>query len=319
MVLLWNDYYFRNRRFKDWDPYGYPMTSGVSVTILGTAQDGGIPQSGCSCRTCMEAHKDFKLRKYPVCLGVIGSDGSKHIIEITKNLSEQLMIWTTIGKEIFIPETVSISHLHLGHIEGIGQFGKPVMGLKKIDIFLSRENKKKFDNRSDIRLMIEDDNIRTHAKEFYQPFEPKEGCGFSLQFIPIPHRSELGDTSAIIINGKERNILFMPDQDSWEKTLEYYSKDNVRDFFRIFDIDEALIDGTFWSMEELPGRNISEIPHPTIQDSLQLLGKKMEDDPEISFLHLNHSNPVNDINSKQRKIVELNGWKIAEMGNVLIL
>ena len=97
----------------------------------------------------------------------------------------------------------------------------------------------------------------------------------------------------------------MPDQDSWEKTLEYYSKDNVRDFFRIFDIDEALIDGTFWSMEELPGRNISEIPHPTIQDSLQLLGKKMEDDPEISFLHLNHSNPVNDINSKQRKILRM--------------
>ena len=87
----------------------------------------------------------------------------------------------------------------------------------------------------------------------------------------------------------------------------------------MFDINEALIDGTFWSMEELHGRNISEIPHPTIQKSLQLLGRKMEDDPRISFLHLNHSNPVNDIESKQRKLVEENGWKISEIGDVLKL
>jgi pyrroloquinoline quinone biosynthesis protein B len=87
----------------------------------------------------------------------------------------------------------------------------------------------------------------------------------------------------------------------------------------MFDIDEALIDGTFWSMDELPGRDISKIPHPTIQDTIQLLGKKREGDPEISFLHLNHSNPVNDFDSEQRKVVEENGWNISEMGDVLKL
>ena len=295
------------------------MAAGVSVTILGTAQDGGIPQAGCSCERCKEAHKDLELRKYPVSLGILGADGSKHIVEVTKNLCEQLMIWTPDANELFIPETVSITHLHLGHVEGIGQFGKPVMALKEVDIFLSRDNKNIFDGRSDIELMIKENNIKTHSKDFYQSFEPKEGCGFSLQFIPIPHRSELGDTAAIIIKGNKKNILFMPDQDSWKETLEHYSKENIRDFLKMFDINEALIDGTFWSMGELPGRNISEIPHPTIQESLQLLGRKMEDDPRISFLHLNHSNPVNDIGSKQRKLVEENGWKISEIGDVLKL
>ena len=295
------------------------MASGVSVTILGTAQDGGIPQAGCSCERCNEAHKDLRLRKYPVSLGIIGTDGSKHIIEVTKNLSEQLMIWSTNGNELFIPETVSITHLHLGHVEGIGQFGKPVMASKEVDVFLSHKNKNIFDERSDIKLMIEENNIRTHAKNFNQLFEPMQGCGFSLQFISIPHRSELGDTAAIIIKGNKRNILFMPDQDSWKETLEYYSKENIREFLKMFDINEALIDGTFWSMEELPGRNISEIPHPTIQDSLKLLGKRMENDPRISFLHLNHSNPVNDIGSKQRKLVEENGWRVSEIGDVLKL
>ena len=295
------------------------MTSGVSVTILGTAQDGGIPQAGCSCQRCLDAHRDLKLRKYPVSLGILGVDGTKHIIEITKNLSEQLVIWTPDKNELFIPETVSITHLHLGHIEGIGQLGKPVMGLREVDVYLSPKNKDILDNRSDIVLMGEEGNIRTHCKDFYDPFEPKDGCGFSLQFIPIPHRSELGDNAAIIIKAEEKSILFMPDQDSWGDTLDYHSKDNIRDFLKMFDIDEALIDGTFWSMDELPRRDISKIPHPTIQETIQLLGRKRKGDPEISFLHLNHSNPVNDLGSEQRKVVEGNGWKISEMGDVLKL
>ena len=295
------------------------MASGVSVTILGTAQDGGIPQAGCSCQRCLDAHRDLKLRKYPVSLGILGVDGTKHIIEITKNLSEQLVIWTPDKNELFIPETVSITHLHLGHIEGFGQLGKPVMGLTEVDIYLSPNNKDIFDNRSDIVLMEDEGNIRTHSKNFYHPFEPKDGCGFSLQFIPIPHRSELGDNAAIIIKAEEKSILFMPDQDSWGDTLDYHSEDNIRDFLKKFDIDEALIDGTFWSMDELPRRDISKIPHPTIQETIQLLGRKRKDDPEISFLHLNHSNPVNDLGSEQRKVVEGNGWKISEMGDVLKL
>jgi pyrroloquinoline quinone biosynthesis protein B len=295
------------------------MASGVSVTILGTAQDGGIPQAGCSCRRCLDAHIDLKLRKYPVSLGILGVDGTKHIIEITKNLSEQLVIWTPDKNELFIPETVSITHLHLGHVEGIGQLGKPVMGLREVDVYLSPKNKDVFDNRSDIVLMEDEGNIRTHSKNFYHPFEPKDGCGFSLQFIPIPHRSELGDNAAIIIKAEGKSILFMPDQDSWGETLDYHSKENIRDFLKMFDIDEALIDGTFWSMDELPRRDISKIPHPTIQETIQLLGSKREGDPEISFLHLNHSNPVNDLGSEQRKVVEENGWKISEIGDVLKL
>ena len=295
------------------------MTSGVSVTILGTAQDGGIPQAGCSCQRCLDAHRDLKLRKYPVSLGILGVDGTKHIIEITKNLSEQLVIWTPDKNELFIPETVSITHLHLGHIEGIGQLGKPVMGLREVDVYLSPNNKDIFDNRSDIVLMEDEGNIRTHSKNFYHPFEPKDGCGFSLQFIPIPHRSELGDNAAIIIKAEGKSILFMPDQDSWGETLDYHSKENIRAFLKMFDIDEALIDGTFWSMDELPRRDISKIPHPTIQETIQLLGRKRKGDPEISFLHLNHSNPVNDLGSEQRKVVEGNGWKISEMGDVLKL
>ncbi len=291
------------------------MTSGAIVTILGTAQDGGIPQAGCSCNRCKDAHNDLKMRKFPVSIGIQGNDGSKHIIEVTKNLSEQLMFWTPEQNDIFIPETVSITHLHLGHIEGMGQFGKPVMGLKNLNVYLTQSNKDIIDNRSDTKLMIEEGNIITHSVEFGKSFEPKEGCGFSLEFIPIPHRSELGDTAGILIKGKKRKILFLPDQDSWNETLNYYSKKNIREFLKMLEIDEAFVDGTFWSMDELPGRDIKKIPHPTIEETIKRLGAKRNEDPNISFLHLNHSNPVNDIDSAQRKIIEKNGWEVSKRGD----
>ena len=82
--------------------------------------------------------------------------------------------------------------------------------------------------------------------------------------------------------------------------------------FKSLEIDLAWIDGTFWSLNELPGRNLSEIPHPTIEDSICLLGIKRENDPDVSFIHLNHSNPVNDKNSNERKLVESYGWGICK-------
>ena len=67
--------------------------------------------------------------------------------------------------------------------------------------------------------------------------------------------------------------------------------------------------------DELPGRDIKKIPHPTIEETIKRLGAKRNEDPNISFLHLNHSNPVNDIDSAQRKIIEKNGWKVSKRGD----
>ena len=60
--------------------------------------------------------------------------------------------------------------------------------------------------RNDVQLMIEEGNIRLISKN---QFQPTNDCGFTLEFIPIPHRSELGDTSAILIKGPRKNLLFL--------------------------------------------------------------------------------------------------------------
>ena len=42
----------------------------------------------------------------------------------------------------------------------------------------------------------------------------------------------------------------------------------------MLEIDEAFVDGTFWNMDELPGRDIKKIPHPTIEETIKRLGAK---------------------------------------------
>jgi pyrroloquinoline quinone biosynthesis protein B len=54
-------------------------------------------------------------------------------------------------------------------------------------------------------------------------------------------------------------------------------------------VDIALLDGTFFSASELPGRDLAEIPHPLVQATAALLAGTPA---QIRFIHLNHSNPL---------------------------
>ena len=44
----------------------------VEAILLGTAQDGGVPQAGCYCANCAPARTDPTRRKLVVCLGLVG-------------------------------------------------------------------------------------------------------------------------------------------------------------------------------------------------------------------------------------------------------
>ena len=107
-----------------------------TLTILGTAQDGGVPQAGCGCSNCIAAFENPKRIRFPVSLGISDNEGGMHLIEATRALPEQLKIWANAcGLDSPVrPDSVLLTHAHLGHIEGIGQFGKEAMGLSLIHI-----------------------------------------------------------------------------------------------------------------------------------------------------------------------------------------
>jgi pyrroloquinoline quinone biosynthesis protein B len=79
----------------------------------------------------------------------------------------------------------------------------------------------------------------------------------------VPHRDEFSETVGFLIEGPHKKALFIPDIDKWEKW-------NVSIMDQIAAVDYAFIDGTFYDAEEINYRNISEIPHPFITETMAL-------------------------------------------------
>ena len=80
-------------------------------------------------------------------------------------------------------------------------------------------------------------------------------------------------------------------------------------------VDYALIDATFYDSKEVNYRDLSEIPHPFVVESMELFDlMKYEERNKIFFIHLNHTNPLLDKESDQYKFVKEKGYNVAEEG-----
>ena len=69
--------------------------------------------------------------------------------------------------------------------------------------------------------------------------------------LRVPHRDEFSDTVGFLVEGPSRKLLWLPDIDKWDKW-----KLSLEDV--LAEVDHAFIDATFYSGDELPGRDISK-------------------------------------------------------------
>ena len=276
------------------------------VTLLGVAQDGGRPQPGCIRQCCQGlAEKD---RRSPVSLGIETSKGMTLLVEATRDLGRQLRLIENPSIDHLL-----ITHAHLGHVDGLGLFGRETMSARNIQLHCSPS----------MQALVEatpawNQLLKQNVFEF-SAFPRVEIDDVAVEFIQVPHRAELSDMHAIIIRGETRSILFLPDHDTWDETLSAYRCNSVREFLEQFDIDVALLDGTFWSGGELKGRDMSVVPHPTVEESLRRLGHRRDGDPEIFFIHLNHTNPLYNSDSDESKQLRESGWSIGFESQEFIL
>ena len=133
----------------------------------------------------------------------------------------------------------------------------------------------------------------------------------SLTPFLVPHRDEFSETVGYKIQGPNKSIIFIPDIDKWDK----FDKDIVQ---IVLDNDIAILDGSFYQNGEIPGRDMSEIPHPFIIESIDLM-KSISDISDIFFIHLNHTNPALIENSDAQKQILDSGFNIAEFGKMISL
>lgn len=308
-----------------------------SLTLLGTAQDGGVPQAGCPCQRCINVLNGKTPELYPVAMGIIDDDGNYHLIEASRTLARQLHLWAKSTSHlgdakptISAISSLTLTHLHLGHVDGIGQFGREVIGASpnSIRLLAGQAVLDELHKRPSQMEPFEDQTIQ-HASRV------ELGKGVTLEFCRVPHREEeCGETYGIIIEctssstsnsmplaasptsvSKVTRLLFLPDHDSYAETLEFHDCETIREFLNKFSIDVALLDGTFFTIGEVAVRreDAKGIPHPPIDESLGLLGERTNDDPEIMFIHFNHTNPVID-NMEKRLEIERMGWNIGVQG-----
>jgi len=105
----------------------------------------------------------------------------------------------------------------------------------------------------------------------------------------------------------------------WGATLSSLEHDNPRAWFQSLDADIVLLDGTFWDDHELKNRVQTNVPHPPVSQSLELLGNREDGDPRIVFIHLNHTNPLHYPDSEQYQQVNEMGWEVGTEGMEFVL
>ena len=267
------------------------------VTLLGIAQDGGRPQPGCT-RPCCEnlGSEDFRS---PVSLSIQTSGGKTILVEATRDLGRQLRF---IGNPSV--DHLILTHAHLGHVDGLGLFGRETMSARNIQLHCSPSMRSLVERTPAWNQLLKQNVFH------FAPFPRIEIDDVAVEFHKVPHRDELSDTHAIIVRGKTKSILFLSDHDTWRETLDAYKCETIREFLTQLNVDIALLDGTFWSGDELRGRDMNVVPHPTVQESLERLGMRKEKDPQIVFFHFNHTNPLHNSNSEEYSTLKELGWDV---------
>ena len=282
--------------------------SGVELVVLGVAQDAGLPQISCYKPACMPAWEDKSLRKLATSLGVIDHvNKKKFVFEATPDIRQQFYeLHKLAPDQQYKLDGIMLTHAHMGHYTGLMHLGReawgadaiPVYAMPKMRQFLSTNGPwSQLVSLKNIQLMPLKNNTLTHLSS-----------KVAITPMQVPHRDEYSETVGYKIHGPNKTVLFIPDIDKWQKW-------SVSIVDLVKSVDYALLDATFYAQNELPHRDMSEIPHPFVVESMKIFEKlSVKDKQKVVFIHFNYSNPLLKSGSKARQTVLDKGFKFATEG-----
>jgi pyrroloquinoline quinone biosynthesis protein B len=293
-----------------------PAAMGPRLRVLGTAQDGGLPHAACDCERC-EAAREHPSRASPVAsLAVIVPDHGVWIVDATPDLPRQLDALADVRN--FEPGRVDrsplsgilLTHAHMGHYLGLAHLGYEAISAEPTPVYASARMVEFLQGNAPWDQLVRLGQLEPHPATPGQVIDL--GGGLEAEPLLVPHRGEYTDTFAWYLSGSRARALYIPDTDPWAKwTTEIDAA--------LVDVDLLLLDGTFYSADELPGRDVSEIGHPLMTDSMDRLAAHVEAGLQVWFIHLNHSNPTLEPGSPQRRELEARGFTIAQVGREFAL
>ncbi len=289
----------------------------VLVLVLGTAQDGGFPHAGCYCANCLQARKDKQFARHISSLAILDLKEKKFfLLDATPDIRVQLdMAFKRLSSDKQpvrkFPHGVILTHAHIGHYTGLMFFGHEAQSANKLPVYCTSQMRGFLAKNGPWSQLVDFENISFHllspGKEFSLTSQ------ISLFPFLVPHRDEYSDTLGFIISGTKKRLLYIPDIQSWEAWNRSIVEETKK-------VDFALLDGTFFSLEELPGRDISQLGHPLIKTSIKTLRNvAQEGKTKISFTHLNHTNLALNSEGEARRELKEEGFEIASDGTEFYL
>jgi len=286
----------------------------VSVVVLGTAQDGGLPQSGCDCSRCDRARRRPSTARMVASLAIVNERlGRTYLIDASPDVGRQLALVARTFPAVKHPrrrpvDGILLTHAHAGHVAGLLQFGREAIAPRELPLHGTEAMLDFLRGNAPWSLLVDAGHLAPQALVAGEPFQLDDDV--SIVAHVVPHRGEFTDTVAFEVRGPKRRLLYVPDIDRWEK----WDRSLVD---VVASIDVALLDGTFHDAGELPDRKLEDIPHPLIPHTIELLGAVGKG--KVWFTHLNHSNAAADTGSTARRSIERAGYAVAADGQVFPL
>ena len=281
------------------------QNSSSTLVILGIAQDGGSPQIGCD-KSCCKILWEKKIFESVTSVGLIDNVENRFfLIDTSPDITKQYQMLKSLSLNGSLGGIV-LTHAHIGHYSGLLFFGKESLGARKINVYSMPKMSFFLKNNGPWSQLIQDKNIiinqlKNNTIQTLNKY-------ISIKPIIVPHRDEFSETVGYLIKGDLKSALFLPDIDKWEK----WDK-KIEDFIK--NVDYAFIDGTFYNGKEIPHRNMNEIPHPFVIETLERLKNlKKKHKKKVYFIHLNHTNPLLKPNNEITKEIIKRGYNIARTG-----
>ena len=276
--------------------------------VLGTLQDGGAPHMGCDRPCCRNLFLRPATDRKVVSLGSAdfkSGSGQLAMFEATPDVASQWHALQSLSGLADVLPSIFLTHAHIGHYSGLMFLGREVLGATDIQVHAMPRFRRFLQTNGPWDQLISLGNIVVNQLAEDSIVQVTE----QVQTLPIrvPHRDEYSETVGYRIMGPNHSVLFIPDIDKWER----WERDLKRELSLV---DRAYLDATFFDASEVGYRDMSEIPHPFIVESMDFLGAlSAAEKSKVHFIHMNHTNPcLSDTSSAYRHVVA-SGFNIARM------
>lgn len=280
----------------------------VFALVLGAVQDGGLPQAGCYTDRCNTARS---VPRYVASLALVEPEAERYyLVDASPDLIRQMdLIPGSAFREHAQArrpfDGIFLTHAHIGHYVGLALLGREGLGIAPTPCYCSPAMASYLSSNGPWKLLV--DEGRLFFPEVALNRWHRIDDALSVRLLPVPHRHEYSDTVGFVFRGPSRSLLYVPDIDRWESW-------DIPLAEIVDEVDVAMLDGSFYSAREIPGRNIEDIPHPLIPHTMDLLETSVRRGKQVVFTHLNNTNPALDEGSPEAEEVRRRGFGIARAG-----